>query len=339
MSRKVFNYCGISNIEINAPTNLLERLAENLEGEIDYVKDSDCNISIYQPEKLEEIIKDKNFDYLTINQVGTKKEPSIKYTRYNTQVRTIHQKSLTEYFVDSRIKLDESAGLICVRNYLSNHPELFDLPLLHASLVNYESKGILIAGNSRQGKTTSMVYMLEDLGAVFVGDENIILDLKNGKPKGLYVPRTPRARFSTIAQSGLSKVLENLELTNATQYIDSDAIEKIISSKSFHVDAGMAFSRNSFCDLLGTKSQEISNIDLILFPRYVEENSFRVRNLGLEEGVKRLSEIGLMRKSEICPKELTEIQLILDKEKFKGIDFLELSFSDIQGLRRGGFRI
>jgi len=339
MSRKLFDYCGISSIGINAPKSLLERIAENMEGEVGNLENSECSIFISQPENPGEIVKDKNFDYLTVNSFGTKSQPSIRYTRYNTHVRTIHQKSLTEYCVDSMVKLDEASGLICIRNYLSNHPKLSNLPLLHSSLVNCDGKGVLIAGNSRQGKTTSMVYMLEDLGAVFVGDENIILNSENKKIRGLYVPRTPRVRFSTIAQSSLSKTLENVELANATQYIDPDAIEKIVASKNFYVDAGLAFSRKSFCNLLGTSSKDSSDIDLVLFPNYVEGNSFKIRNVEFEEGVRRLSNTGLVKKSEIDPKELAETQIDLDKERFMDINFLEISFQNIQSLRKGGFRL
>lgn len=339
MSRKVFDYCGISNVGIEGSVNLLERIAGNIEGEKSDLKTADCNISIHESEKPEKIRKDKRYDYLTIERFGTESQPSIKYTRYNTPVRTIHQKSLEEYRVDSDVELDEASGLICFRNYLSNHPKLIDSPLLHASLVNLDGRGVLITSNSRQGKTTSMVYLLEDLGAVFVGDENVILDVKGDKSQGLYVPRTPRVRFSTIAQSGLSKVLKDVELTNATQYLDPDAIERIISTKSFYVDAGMAFSRKAFYSLLGASSQESSCIDVVLFPKYVDNNSLSIRSIGTREGVERLSHTGLTRKCEIYPKELTETEVDLREEYFKGTEFVEVSFTDIDNLRKEGFKI
>ena len=41
MLRRVFDYCGISRIGIKAPTNLLERIAENVEGNVDGLETSD----------------------------------------------------------------------------------------------------------------------------------------------------------------------------------------------------------------------------------------------------------------------------------------------------------
>ena len=168
MSEKVFDYIGISRIGVSGQENLLKRIAENMHGNTQLRSLVDCKISICQSEKPEKIVKDKSYDYLTIDRFGTEEQPSIKYTRYNTHVRTIHQKSSNEYFIESNVELDEASGLICVRNYLSNHPRISDLPLLHASLINLDERGILIVSNSRQGKTTSMVYLLEDQGAVFV---------------------------------------------------------------------------------------------------------------------------------------------------------------------------
>ena len=76
-----------------------------------------------------------------------------------------------------------------------------------------------------------------------------------------------------------------------------------------------------------------------MFPKYVEGNSYSVRSIGLEEGVKRLSHAGLMRKSTIYPKELTETQVNLSQGDFKDVEFIEVAFSEINSLRKGGFRI
>lgn len=339
MSRRVFDYAGISTIEIEGPKNLLERIAENVEGEIENSSNPNCRIRINQSESPIEIEKNKRFDYLTINKTGTAEQPSITYRRYNTHVRTIHQKSSNHYEVDVNVAMDESSGLICVRNYLHSHPELTQHPLLHASLLNLDGRGILIPGSSRQGKTALTVYLLQEYRASFVSDENVILDTDGKNVRGLYVPRTPRIRFSTIAESKLSKVLENVKLAGATQYIDPDAIEKIIETHSFNVDAGLAFSRRTFCNLLGVNSRESSPVNMVLFPKYKESGNLNVKALGLEEGVKRLSKVGLIRKSDIDPKELQETTVSLKPYKFEGSDFIEVEFSGVENLRQGGFRL
>ncbi len=339
MSEKVFDYNGIFKIKINGPKNLLERIAENIEKEVSLEEQYECSISIIESKKTEKILKDKRYNYLTIERFGTEKQPSIRYTRYNTYVRTIHQKSLNEYLVENNTELDEASGLICFRNYLNNHSQISKLPLIHGSLINLNGKGILIAGNSRQGKTTSMIYLLSEQDAIFVGDENIILDKTKDNIKGIYIPKNPRVRFSTIIQSNLSRVLENIELANATQYIDSDSISRIISSKSFEVDAGIAFSRKAFCKLLNIKSKESSNIDVILLPKYTNDNSYSVKEIGIKEGVERLSHTGLKRKYILDSKELDESQIDLIQNDFKNIKFIEVAFSDINHLRNRGFKL
>ena len=334
MSRKAFDYSGISTIEINGPINLLERIADNMEREIIESSNPDCRIHINQSENPAEIKKDKRFEYLTINKSRTEEQPIIKYTRYNTLVRTIHQKSPNNYKVDTNVAMDEASGLICIRNHLSNHPRLAQYPLLHASLINIDGRGILIPGNSRQGKTALTVYLLQECKAGFVSDENVMLDINRESIVGLYIPRTPRVRFSTIVESGLSNVLEDIRIANATQYIDSDAIERIIDTRSFHVDAGIAFSRKAFCNLLGTNSRESSYINMVLFPKYKESGNLNVRTLKLEEGVQRLSKTGLIKKSDIDPKELQETTVSFEPYKFRDFDF-----SGVENLGQGGFRL
>lgn len=340
MSRRVFDYNGITSIEIECPISLLERIARNVEGEMaetDFVN-PDCRIKINESGYQVKIKKDKRYNYLTVRNIGTDDQPAIKYIRYGTHVRTIHHKSDREYVVDVNVKLDEAAGLICLRNYLSNNQQLSRLPLLHASLLSLDGRGILIPGNSRQGKTTLAVYLLQEQKADFVSDENVILDTNGGIARGLYVPRTPRIRFSTIADSKLSGTLKDVERADATQYIDHDAIEKIIATRSFHVDAGLAFSRQSFCDLLEVNSRESALINIIIFPRYVE-GGFNVRSIPLEEGMDQLSRFGLKRKRHIDPKELEEARVDLPITNLKSVDFIEVEFSDFNSLIQRGFRL
>jgi hypothetical protein len=340
MSKKVFDYNGITSIGIEAPLSLLERIARNIEGEIPEADrlNSDCQIKINESLTPVEIEKDKRYPYLTIRNIGSSDRPSVEYTRYNTPVRVIHHKSDQEYLVDTNIRLDESAGLICLRNYLSNHPQLSSLPLLHASLLSLNGRGILIVGNSKEGKTTLAVYLLQEQKADFVSDENVILENRGGRIRGLYIPRTPRIRFSAIAESRLSEALNDIKLTDATQYIDQDAINRIISTKSFHVDAGLAFSRQSLCNLLGVGSRESELIDTIILPKY-NEGGFYVRDIAFDQGMDQLSRSGLKRKLFIDPKELEETTIDLSSMNLKNVEFIEVGFSDFKCLRKGGFRL
>jgi len=337
MSKKVFDYNRITKIGIEGPSSLLEKIAENLESEVTHNTGVDCLIRINITKHPVEIIKDKRFDYLTVTKTRTEDQQTISYKRYNTYVRTIRKKSPTLYEVDVNINLDEASGLICIRNYLNNHPLLSQYPLLHASLLNLNGIGVLIPGFYKRGKTTLSVYLLQEQKANFVSDENVILESSDDGIRGLYVPRTIRVRFSTIAESKLSKVLENITIANATQYIDQDAIERIIKARKFNVDAGIAFSRKAFCNLLGTNSQESSSIDLVIFPNYSE--SMKIRKIDSQLGIERLSSFGLIRKSKISPRELEQAKIDLSQYNFRRIDFLEVGFSSMESLKQMSFRI
>jgi len=340
MSEKVFDYNNITSIRIEGPISLLERIARNVEGEKTNTGRviPDCRIKIDESAAPVEIEKDKRYEYLTVRNIGSSDKPSIEYIRYNTPVRVIHYKSDQEYLVNTNVRLDEASGLICIRNYLSNHPQLCSLPLLHASLLSLNGRGVLIAGNSREGKTTLAVYLLQEKKADFVSDENVVLDHYNGAVRGLYIPRTPRVRFSTIANSSLSKVLDDIKLADATQYIDQDAIDRIISTKSFHVDAGLAFSRRSFCNLLEVGSRESELINTVILPKY-NGGGFYMRNIPFSQGMEQLSRSGLKRKSFIDPKELEETDIDLSSINFKNVEFIEVGFSDLKCLIKGGFRL
>src|SRR3989344_2206885 len=339
MMLKAFYYNGLTSIGIESHPNLLKRIAENLEYEIFQDYRIDCLIKINQAKQPVEIVKDKRFDYLSINREEKDGVTSIRYIRYNTPVRTIHQINPNNYIVDTNVSLDEDAGLICIRKHLNDHPRISNKPLLHASLIELGNQGILIPGDSREGKTTLSVYLLQEKRATFISDENVILDLSNGQVYGPYIPRTIRVRFKTISESKLEKVLSNISLTKATQYIDSDAIERIISSRSYNVEAGLAFSRKSFYELLGSSSKDNTLINLVIFPKYTPIKKAVITKLTKSEGVYRLGITGLAKKQDADPKELGKFPLTLTEKYYNKMEFLELKFSGFESLVKGGVRL
>jgi len=334
MAKRTFNYTNLSTIEIDAPKNVLDRIDHNLEAEQDNISNPDCTIKIHESKFPIEIQKDRNFKYLTIERSGTSEQPSFRYYRYNTHIRTIKQDSFNSYEVYTNTLLDEDSGLLCVRNHLSRNPKIASHPLLHASLINLNGKGMLLPGNSKQGKTTLMTYLLQEEGGVLISDENTVLDISKDKLKGLYLPKKIRVRFPTIAASRLSRALENLTLTNATQYLDADYIEKTIKNRDFEREWGLVFSRKSFCKLLEISSGESSQIDVVVFPKYQENKNVNIKSILLGEGIQRVSESGLIKKSNLYPKELEERILNPDLFKKKRLEFLEISFSGIEDLFR-----
>lgn len=339
MSKKVFDYGGMTRIGIKCNQVLLERISENLESEISIASDTNCLIRINEVHPPIQIVKDKRFPYLTVNEYVNLGVKSINYKRYDTDVRTIHREGFNNYSVSTNISLDEEAALISIRNHIINHQGFTNRNFLHSSLVEIDSEGILIAGERRQGKSTLAIYLLQEMGATFVSDENVILSLSENRINGLYFPRTPSVRFSTISRSKLDRVLENISLTRATQYIDSDAIGRIIESKNYHVDAGLSFSRKALCELLGTTSKDSAVIGRVIFPIYNPSEDVVVHKLTIEEGLKRLSQNGLVKRKHIKGKEFRNASIDLDKGDYTQTKFYELEFAGIDSLLRRGLRL
>ena len=339
MVKRTFNYRNFSTIEIDAPKDVLDRIAYNLEGEQKNIPKPNCKIKINESNSPVEIQKNRNYEYLSIEESGNVEESSLKYYRYNTHIRTINQKCPNSYEVYSNTLLDEDSGLLCVRNHLNNNLKIAEHPLLHASLININGKGILIPGCSKQGKTTLTTYLLQEQGGVLISDENVVLDTSKEKLRGIYVPKKIRVRFSAIAKSNLSNALGDLTLTDATQYLDTSYIKEVIENRNFESEWGLAFSRKSFCDLIGASSSEESQIDMVVFPKYQEGKEIGVREIGLEEGIKKISEAGLIKKSHLNPRELEGTVLDLKIPKEKRLEFIEISFSGMDTLFRKGFKI
>ena len=339
MPSRFFDYCnGLFVIQIDAPKDLLRRISDNLEGEISPIEPIDCRIKIEESGFPIEIQKDKRFKYATIEKSGTGDEPIFRYYRYDTHIRTIRQKLSSSYEVNTNTYLDESSALICVRNHLSSNPRITNCPLVHASLVNVNGIGTLVAAASMQGKTTLTLYLLQECGGTFISDENTLLDFSSPKLQGLYIPRTVRVRFSTIAKSKLSESLNDLSLSDATQYLDSDFIQYTLRSRDFRGEWGLAFSRKSFCQLLGVASGESSPIENVIFPLYKESGGVTARSVEPREGIERLSMLGLVKKAEIDPKELQDTTLDMNPIKDRKLRFMEVAFSGIEELVGGGFK-
>lgn len=339
MPSKFFSYCnGLSIIRINASKYLLRRISNNIEGEVAPTESADCRIKVDESIPPTEIKKDKRFKYATIERSGTKEEPIFRYYRYDTHIRTIKQGLYGLYEVNANTSMDENSVLICVRNHLSKSQKTRDYPILHASLVNVNGTGTLITGTSMQGKTAMAIYLLQKFGGTFVSEENTLLDNAGSKLQGLYIPRTIRVRFSTIAESKLSRSLDNLSLTDATQYLDSDFIQKTLRSRNLQVEWGLTFSRKAFGRLLGVTSSESSPIERVIFPMYQKRGRLTARNVRYEEGIERLSMFGLIKKVEINPKEMQDSTVDITLLKDRELNFIEVAFSGIEDLIREEFR-
>ncbi len=233
-----------------------------------YFESQDCIIRVNETQEYFKIMKDKNFPFVSIRENWSRPYVGADLFRYGTHVRTIWRKLNYEYEVETHTKLDEKAVLKCFKNFYFENSSRDNL-LLRAALVNVDNQGILITGKCRSGKTTLAQSMAVTAKARLVSGGNTLISIEKGELIGNYIPRPFYIRFSTIASSSeLIPVLRDLESCNAVQYLDEDALRRIISSRSFDVNAGLCISRRKYADLLAIKTEPSAKIDKIIFTQY-----------------------------------------------------------------------
>lgn len=340
MLTKVFDYNNLIRFKLECDPDLSARISNNLEPCISTNSQSpDCSIKINQAHPPIKIIKDKRLAYLTVTKSQVEHREVVNYRRYGTDVRTINSLDRCNYIVNTNTELDEESGLICIKNHLRNNQVVSDKPYVFASLVEVDGRGILIAGPKRYGKTTFMTYLLQEQKANLVSDDKLILDSYEGKALGLYVPGSIRVRFSTISDSNLAVALDNLPITDATQYLDPDAITKIIATKSYYVDEGLVFSRKSFCEILKVNSTERCFIDTVIFQRYAPRDKAKLKRLDTDEGRYRLNNIGLYQEKYLGADLMYNTHVNLDEKMYKIKEFFELSYSCMSDLFKQSLRL
>lgn len=293
MNKRKYNYQGKFSFSLASNSkNLLERICENIDSPESTNLKEDFLVTVYETNPSGKILKDKNFPYDSIDKKGN----VISYYRYNTLIRKTFV-SPKNYGVQTFVGEDENAGLIPIRHAIQND-YLNDIThIIHGSLIRKNNQGVLITGNPRSGKTTLTTKYLEN-GADFIADENVLIIGQEGKLFGHYLPRTIGVRFSALIDSPLESFLKDINTTNATQYIDEDSIKRIINSKAFYVDAGLAISRRKFVEAFGVTSLPFFEINQIDFTSY---GKFDVSSISHKEALKKLKNQIRDNKIELDP--------------------------------------
>ena len=331
---RAFSFCGMFNVGIEGPNSLLERIAGNIHTEVDPVNAKlHGRIIINEPEVYETITRDKKFPYLTIKNGPAGK--SITYYRYDTFVREIRQKNGGLYEVDINTEDDEAAGLICFRNFCNNHPSLTEYPLVHASLVNLEGEGVLISGDSKAGKTTLMVYLMEQFGARFVSEDNVYL---RNDMTGVYFPKVPLIRFPTVRDSCLSPLFWDLATTDATQPWDIESLESVVANKNFGIDGALAISRRKVAQMCGVSTDESIRINRVILPSFSEEG-LKLEEIEQEDGFRILEKFGREKKKSLDHRDIAVDYVSLEGFERRGIRFYKLGYSGLRQLIKEDFAL
>ena len=198
MEQRIYNYLDKTKIAIESNGGLLDRIERNIEEKGISVNKFSAQITIGVNDHPIEIIKDKRYEYQSFRVNNNQPYQGWDYFRYGTHVRTIWKSYQNNFQVETNVANDEASGLICFRNLVYGHPVTQEMVLIHGSLVEIDGKGILITGDVRSGKTLLLMHFLEEYGATFISDENVLLSNEDGILIGNYIPRTIRVRFEQI---------------------------------------------------------------------------------------------------------------------------------------------
>jgi hypothetical protein len=339
MVLEVYNYLDEIRLAVDVPRNLSIKLSRNMEESASPSDNFDAMIKVVEG-YYREIKKNKEFSYLSVKPNHSRPYTGFDYFRYNTHIRTIWERSPSEFIILTHVQDDVEAILKCMKKFYFTQDISRNKSLVHSSLIQIRGKGILIPGSYRSGKTTLTVRFLEELGGIFISEGNTLISYDEQNLRGFYLPRTVYARFSIISSSSkLRPLLENISLTEANQIFDRDALERIISSRAFNVDAGLSMSRARFVELLKTTSSQSTEIHKIIFPQYREHGFLDIQTIQEQEAFQRLKEREHPKKTDFCKVEKQydikpPEETIILPQWVKGIDCYILSFRGYQDLSK-----
>lgn len=338
MEIRTYNYLNEKEISIEASTNLLNRVQENIEEPPITSSSSDCIVEVNESPKPLKIVKNKKFPFASTQANRTRPYEGVDLLRYDTLVRTIWRESSSRYRVDTYTKLDEKAVLRCVKNYYFETSTKASL-LIQSVLIDPDNSGILVTGRCRSGKTTLAQELSLITGAKIVSGGNTLVSKQKDFLLGEYIPRPFYLRFSSISNCPqLMPILNDLDFCNAIQYLDEEALEKIIRSKAFDVDAGLCISRKRYSELLAIPTRPFAKIGSIVFTQYSPDLP-KVEMCSVEEALRLLKQRVFPKKTNLFKLEEThqiipQTNVNLEPSLIENVNLIKLSFAGRSSLTR-----
>lgn len=289
IERKVYDYLGDMRIAIEGQVSKLNRYELNIE-EKPFLGEFDALIKVEEG-PITEIKIDKRHPYLWVKP-NLERLPisGVDYYRYGSKVRSHWENSSFEHTIKDYL-LDDEGGLEAFRHIYCTSPLSIRKALVHGTSLKIGEKGFLIVGPCRSGKTTLSLSLLDKFRGQLIGEGISLISLEEERLQAHYLPRQVYARFSSISQmERLFPLLDNYNLSEATQHLDHEAIRKIIVAKAFHVDAGISITRQKFAELMKIKLMRSFQISNIIFPIYSAGDSLHISSLNIIEALNLLKE-------------------------------------------------
>ncbi len=339
---RLFNYLGEKKILIDAPQEYLTRIEKNIdEPVITSSKEvyADLKIEVISGSPVR-IVKNKEYPFARTSLDESRPLPAIDFFRYKEKVMTILIPRENEFVVESYIPKDESGVTRIIKKWYFSQDSSRNKALFHSSLVSFGSEGILIPGNSFAGKTSLLLWFLENLSSNLVMDEHTLVEKTKEGLTGFYLPVPIHLRLKSVYDTkGLSRILDDYSIVEATQNIDEDYIEKLIKSGKLDLDASVDIARKNFASFLGVRTRSKCRITRIVFPEYSKDDAPRIERMDPYKAFSILREVEIAKNPDMGrlkkAYEKEEMQEALTHEDWiEGIPCFKLSFSDYKKLNK-----
>lgn len=157
---------------------------------------------------------------------------------------------------------------------------------IHASSVCYNNEGIMFVGNRGNGKTTNMMYMLENSGVQYVSNDRtgIKVDSATGEIIMIGIPSRINVRPGTIES--------NQELKNSLMPIlEQKNYDKMLEDKeNTSMKSRMTFSIQELKDYMGIEEKDVCRLHSIILLDYNSEIEYESEQLTYEEIIQLLEQ-------------------------------------------------
>jgi len=338
MVKKLYNYIGEENILIDAPQEYADRIGKNFDEKPTRGK-ADLTIKVKELDPTI-IVKDKKYPFAHISLDESREYPAIDFFRYANKTQTILMLSENEFIIESYLPGDESGVLRTVKKWYFTRDSSRQKALLHSSLVRLGLEGILLPGRSFSGKTSLTLSFLENVSADLVAEEDSLVEKIDGRLVGFYLPKPIHIRLKSVYDSErLSRILYDFSITEATQNVDADYIQKMIQTNTYDLDTSIDIARRNFAGLMGVGTANKCNVTRIVFPEYSTDSNPKIEKINSDEAYRLLMESEILKNSYMNRlKKAYEVESLSEhltkRDWSDGITCFKLSFSDYKFLNK-----
>jgi hypothetical protein len=282
--------------------------------EIEYCADDTCFDEFYQkkPEEKAEIdgfILDTKIIKLVVWE-STPMGQLLFDEKFNVFYLVSHDRRYVCIIAHSKKSHDARTTLMrVIREFAINHAHTHADSFIHSAAFSYNGKGVLIAGPKDTGKTSSLIYFLQNNHARFISNDRILVSFEKPSPVIRGMPTIITLTANTFK---MYPKLKNGFLRNDFHhgFTWNEVLERKYASGNGQRQE-FTLSPRQFCMLLDVESTADSQLSGILFPLISRDiKGIHLEELSYERAVERLRTAQLSKK-------YTGIRSIFDVDRDK----------------------